>query len=274
MKNPVAGEIWSLLPAESRIDVPTPLVVWHIDSNGVPGGLPMFMEYNLSTDQDLLLSENPYWLNGERWCATKDFLAFDADRLRMRLEKLDPLIYGQVRRFIQTGDTTLTRGIPVIPEFLDPRPKWRSEWLDFVAECVEKNPVKDLVIKTISFWREISGRIKASFEGQPLDSNELAAIPVREAGSDAPGLQYEIQVDHYTVIVVPRFDRSLWRLAFKVDANEIILLEVGGEVSLKPHGGFWVLSALRSLKSGSYKFRIIGKSGESEFSVNLGGRGR
>lgn len=270
MKNPIAGEIWSLRPAKSRMDEPAPLVMWHTDSNGASGGVPLFSADTFATDTDLMLSDDPFWLNGDRWCAAREFLPIDTDRLGRKLEKLDPVIYGQVRAFIQTGDTTLTRGIPVMPEFLDPRPKWRREWLNFVAECAQTNPVQELLTKAISFWREISGRIEASFEGQPLDSAELAAVPVREAGSNAPRHQYVIQVDNYTVVVVPQLDRSVWRLALKVDADELVISEAGGEVRLKPHGGYWVLPALRSLKSGSYRFRIKGDSGEAEFAVNLG----
>lgn len=276
MKNPVVGEIWSLLPAESRIDVPTPLVVWHIDSNGVSGGLPMFAEDNLATDQDLLLSEDPYWLNGERWCATREFLPFNADRLRMRLEKLDPVIYIQIQTFIETGVTTIIRGIPVMPEFLDPRLKWRQEWLGFVGECAGRNPIRVFVDQVLSLWSDITGNIKASFKDFdliPISSGlELAAV--RAVDSDVSRQQYQFQVEDYTVSVVALFDRSGWRLTLKVDADEIVLLEAGGQVELKPHGGLWVLPALRSLKSGSYQFRIRGNSGEAEFTVNLGVQGR
>ena len=266
--------------------------------------LPVFGLDWWATDRDLLLSDDEWFLAGERWLATDIELRVPKERFYRCSGEADQHVLDEIERFRTTGETRLERGpSPLAPELGDPRVGARRRWEQELFEWVTL-PSKIVVIMgetTMAFKESGRGQDGMSLDlgpssGKswgfleaarhmldgfkdgaatlgavftPLAPLELAAAVARGRSSRA-SVTYPVTVGDYNVQVVVTPGRKGAAVALKVEADEVLLETDQGWNRLdRDEGDLWTLPATMLLEFGAHRFRVVGEHGDRVLEILL-----
>lgn len=294
------GDVWSLSPAKGMEDEPGPLVVLDQDEHGRWIGLPLFSSGLLATDRDVLLSEDPDWLNGERWCAALDGVPVKEEQLRICVTRLPQETWENLRAFRRGEKTVLKRGMRLLPELHDPRVALRERWLAAVQRYAKprasKPPVSDVLVHLL---RDMKGNVMAALQPQAagvvtglacagslmggaigLIIPSVATIPgallsklLALSKAERSPYQFKVCVGNYQVTIFTQYGKGGWQLALEVEASKVWLERPGGRIALERAGSTWILPQVGSLPDGHYSFVIEGEKGVKRFELVVEDKG-
>lgn len=286
-----SGQVWTL--KLTRAEELPPLVVLAQDANGAWLALPLIDDGVFATDRDVCLSEDPDWLNGQAWCAARDGVPLNTERLSRFIDCVPKHVFAQLSYFRDGQLCSLPTGYRLRPELGDPRIQLREELFAKVRRCAtsplwikirEQGRILIATIQTLGsrVLEQLKpvetppglGSIGASaglFPGLGLLVNGALAAARAVGQSVSPQQRiFELDAGRYRVGLVVSKQNNLWALTLYVpDAEKITMHGPAGDLELEYVESAWRMPGLRPVLAGTCLFTIQGQNGTVELAIEL-----
>lgn len=134
---PLAGDCWSLQSRRGGPELSPPvLLIRRLDAlNTTWHALPLFMEAGMAGPFDVKLEPEPFFLNGESWCALEQVSEIHVSRLYGKLGTLEQPLFRKVRDAFEGGICDLRRGAQMMTESIDPRTEFHMQLAEGLRFC-------------------------------------------------------------------------------------------------------------------------------------------